>query len=96
MFDKVLPTELVERLAAFLDEDGPYFVEHKYGPNSPYFSYAHDLNHSEGTLIEQTANLLKNALAPTFPELKSARKIEWWAHSRDHEKGHQIHWDTDA
>jgi hypothetical protein len=76
-----------------------------------YFSYAHDLAHPEGTLLEQTALVLRDALAADLPELRRARKIEWWAHNRgereqnwalcselrsDHEMGHQLHWDTDA
>lgn len=94
VFDHVLPVELVQRLVSFLADDGLFFTEHKYGPSSPYFSYAHDVKCNENTLIEQTADLLKQALVSTFPELSRARKIEWWAHSRHHESGHQLHWDT--
>lgn len=97
-FDGVLPSALVDRLASFLRDDGPFFGEHNYFSGSVgYFSYAHDLAHPEGTLLEQTALLLRETLADSgFPELRAARKIEWWAHNRSHEAGHQLHWDTDA
>jgi hypothetical protein len=86
VFDNLLPVALVQRLTSFLDDDGPFFREHNYGPTTPYFSYAHDLANPEGTLMEQTAAMLRESLLPHFPELAKARKIEWWGHSRDHEK----------
>lgn len=94
--DGVLPSQLVKRLQWVLREGAPFWREHDYGDSCAYFSYWHDLNNPDGTLMEQVAQLVLHALTPKFPALASCTKIEWWAHSRDHERGHQLHWDSDS
>lgn len=46
--------------------------------------------------MEQTARCVLAALLPSFPQLRDAKHVEWWAHSRAHEAGHQMHWDSDS
>lgn len=31
----------------------------------------------------------------SFPEVKEAKFVEWWAHRRPHSSGHQMHFDSD-
>ena len=94
----VLPESVIGALQRFLRPDeGGYFSEHDYfSGKAGYFSYAHDLKMPDGTLIEQAANLIREAMVKDFPDLRQCGYVEWWAHSRSHERGHQLHWDSDA
>ncbi len=49
----------------------------RYGEGSEYFSYWHDLKCPDGTLMEQAADYVRQALLPFFPALSSATKLEW-------------------
>ena len=76
-----------------------------------FFSYAHDLTESPErfssprsssgfaapprSLMDAVISRVRAVAARAFPAAASATAAEWWAHSRPHASGHQMHFDSD-
>jgi hypothetical protein len=96
--DGALPSSLVDFLATALSPDAEFWSAHGYSPGlSPYFSYSHALNTAGCTGAWGQALLAIHAVARSLlPRCGGATHVEWWAHSRPHGSGHQLHFDSDA
>eukprot|EP00510_Aplanochytrium_minuta_P009881 CAMPEP_0184073378 /NCGR_PEP_ID=MMETSP0957-20130417/64078_1 /TAXON_ID=627963 /ORGANISM="Aplanochytrium sp, Strain PBS07" /LENGTH=106 /DNA_ID=CAMNT_0026374971 /DNA_START=182 /DNA_END=498 /DNA_ORIENTATION=- len=47
-----------------------------------------------GGLMQTIGCRLIEQMSGKFPGLKDAEYVEWWAHCRPHESGHQLHFDS--
>ncbi|CAM9470916.1 unnamed protein product, partial [Ectocarpus sp. 8 AP-2014] len=75
-----------------------FWSEHGYNSETGtpgYFSYIHRLGGAPTTSIEQVINRVRLLAERSFPEVKEAKFVEWWAHRRPHSSGHQMHFDSD-
>ncbi|CAN0503865.1 unnamed protein product, partial [Ectocarpus sp. 12 AP-2014] len=75
-----------------------FWSEHGYNSETGtpgYFSYIHRLGGAPTTSIEQVINHVRVLAERSFPEVKEAKFVEWWAHRRPHSSGHQMHFDSD-
>lgn len=43
----------------------------------------------------QVINHVRKLAERSFPDVKEAKFVEWWAHRRPHSSGHQMHFDSD-
>jgi methyl-CpG-binding domain protein 4 len=44
--------------------------------------------------MDAVVDMVKDVASRAFPGVKRARYAEWWAHSRPHTDGHQLHFDS--
>jgi hypothetical protein len=100
--DNVLPMEVLERMRTAFGNHSPFWSEHRYGPEAPYFSYVHSLEDSLSTNpsqkksgLDQIIQYLHRQACVMYPEARNAKFAEWWAHCRPHPHGHQLHFDSD-
>lgn len=104
--DGVLPEAALEFLSSLFAPSSDFWSSHDYNPfvSNGYFSYLQKLpsGGKDGagepkTMFEAIVLHLASVVARLFPHL-SKRKIttaEWWAHSRPHCSGHQLHFDSE-
>ena len=85
-----------------LDLFGPkseFWSEHNYGsPGRGFFSYqaildTDDKNVKSKSTFEEILLHIRARAAVGFPAVANAKYAEWWAHSRPHSNGHQLHFD---
>ena len=108
-FDKVLPPELFRLMADGLQLGANFWKDNLYGdPRTGFFSFQHKLPRYEETLkahqhnpitpgpsgLDQVLQHIWIVASKAMPEVKKATYVEWWAHSRQHCYGHQIHYDS--
>ena len=108
-FDGAVPPGTLARLRRVFAPDSAFWEEHGYHEDGcGFFSYAHDLTESPeslGTraisdapprsLMDAVIGNVRAVAARAFPAAASATAAEWWAHSRPHASGHQMHFDSD-
>ncbi|CAM9569488.1 unnamed protein product [Ectocarpus sp. 6 AP-2014] len=96
--DGALPPGMLRHLQEAFGSRSRFWSEHGYNSEtgSPgYFSYIHRLGGAPTTSIEQVINRVRLLAERSFPEVKEAKFVEWWAHRRPHSSGHQMHFDSD-
>ncbi|KAJ3413729.1 hypothetical protein HDV05_007632 [Chytridiales sp. JEL 0842] len=100
--DNVLHPKVLERLRHVFAPNSSFWTEHRYGPDTPYFSYLHPLsttttlsNKPPKTALDQLITYLHRTTCTLFPLARRAKYAEWWVHSRLHPYGHQLHFDSD-
>ena len=110
-WDDVLPEHLLKRLDHTFQLGSTFWSEHDYSDGSegrnpsPYFSYVVPLasDHEddgpgesrEMTALDAVLRILHRHASDAFPEVIGCKYAEWWAHSRPHSSGHQLHFDSD-
>ena len=109
LFDGAVPAETLARLRRVFAPDSAFWEEHGYHEDGcGFFSYAHDLTESPErfssprsqdtpprSLMDAVISRVRAVAARAFPAAASATAAEWWAHSRPHASGHQMHFDSD-
>ena len=108
-FDKVLPPKFFRLMANGLRLGASFWKENLYGdPRTGFFSFQHKLPQYQETLkahqhsritpgpsgLDQVLQHIWIVASKAMPEVKKATYVEWWAHSRQHCYGHQIHYDS--
>jgi hypothetical protein len=100
-FDDVLPADMLQLMRGALAADASFWAENNYNsPRVGFFSFQHPL-----PAFPPKAGDVKNGLdamlqhiwqvaATAVPKVKRAKYVEWWAHTRQHCYGHQIHFDS--
>ena len=107
-FDGAVSPGTLARLRRVFAPDSAFWEEHGYHEEGcGFFSYAHDLTESPERFLSRSANaspsnLMEAVIARVravaslaFPAAAEATAAEWWAHSRPHAFGHQMHFDSD-
>eukprot|EP00752_Nemacystus_decipiens_P001527 g1497.t1 len=97
-FDDALPGGMLSHLQEAFGSRSRFWSEHGYNSETGtpgYFSYIHPLGKKPTTSIEQVINRVRTLAERSFPEVKEAKFVEWWAHRRPHSSGHQMHFDSD-
>ncbi|KAI9020529.1 hypothetical protein DFJ74DRAFT_131379 [Hyaloraphidium curvatum] len=109
VLDGILTEPMLEFLGKLFGRESDFWTSHGYNPFSStgYFSYLEPLDRLADGAQKQSrmfstivSHLAKTATA-LFPHLFSgqgARPLttaEWWAHSRPHSSGHQLHFDSE-
>ena len=107
-FDGAVSPGTLARLRRVFAPDSAFWEEHGYHEEGcGFFSYAHDLTESPERFLSRSANaspsnLMEAVIARVravaslaFPAAAEATAAEWWAHSRPHASGHQMHFDSD-
>jgi hypothetical protein len=105
-YDGAVPSQTLARLQYVFAPDSSFWNEHGYHENDGggFFSYAHDLERrgNDGSkkndcrsLMDSVVRRVQAVAAHAFPAAKNATCAEWWAHSRPHTAGHQMHFDSD-
>ena len=108
-FDGAVPPGTLARLRRVFAPDSAFWEEHGYHEDGcGFFSYAHDLTESPErfssprsqdtpprSLMDAVISRVRAVAARAFPAAASATAAEWWAHSRPHASGHQMHFDSD-
>ena len=107
-FDGAVSPGTLARLRRVFAPDSAFWEEHGYHEEGcGFFSYAHDLTESPERFLSRSANaspsnLMEAVIAHVravaslaFPAAAEATAAEWWAHSRPHAFGHQMHFDSD-
>jgi hypothetical protein len=56
-------------------QDSPFWTEHSYGPNTPYFSYLHKLGHREKSRLDAVIGYLHDQAVRHFPGAKRAKCV---------------------
>lgn len=92
--DQTLPPKLLEAMQHAFSPKSTFWREHNY-PRSGYFSYLHSLTEPPSNSMDQLVQYLHKVAMAHFPQAKNARFAEWWAHTRPHGAGHQMHFDSD-
>ena len=108
LFDGAVPAETLARLRRVFAPDSAFWEEHGYHEEGcGFFSYAHDLTEfperfslrtgtaSPSSLMDSVIARARAVASLVFPAAASATAAEWWAHSRPHASGHQMHFDSD-
>ncbi|CAM9691891.1 unnamed protein product [Ectocarpus fasciculatus] len=97
--DGALPPGMLRHLQEAFGSRSRFWSEHGYNSETGtpgYFSYIHRLGGAPTTSIEQQViNHVRELAERSFPEVKEAKFVEWWAHRRPHSSGHQMHFDSD-
>ncbi|GAX79285.1 hypothetical protein CEUSTIGMA_g6725.t1 [Chlamydomonas eustigma] len=95
--DAALPPQVVDLMQAAFSTSSPFWLEHGYNQDSPYFSYVHSLGGGgpPKSAMDQVINVIWRAASSCFPAASEAKYAEWWAHCRPHGSGHQMHFDSD-
>lgn len=92
--DQALPANMLLAMQRAFARDSCFWTEHNY-PRSGYFSYLHSLTEPASNTMDEMLRYLHSIAVNHFPHAKNARYAEWWAHSRPHGSGHQMHFDSD-
>jgi methyl-CpG-binding domain protein 4 len=72
-----------------------FWIAHDYyAPETGFFSYVHDVPSRRENKMDAVVDMVKDVASRAFPGVKRARYAEWWAHSRPHTDGHQLHFDS--
>eukprot|EP00798_Chlamydomonas_sp_ICE-L_P031583 gene31583-6779_t len=87
-------TRLPVSLSAF-GASSPFWSQHGYSQESPYFSYAHPIGKKPTSAMDQIIGYIHSLVVQRFPQAADATVAEWWAHCRPHSCGHQMHFDSD-
>ncbi|DBA84827.1 hypothetical protein WJX77_001720 [Trebouxia sp. C0004] len=88
--------ELFRQLRSGLSAAASFWTDHLYfEPETPFFSYFYQLDSNPGTVIDAAIQelhslLLGSACGPCMTGVTSA---EWWAHCREPDEPHQLHFD---
>ncbi|KAL3136683.1 hypothetical protein ABBQ38_005919 [Trebouxia sp. C0009 RCD-2024] len=96
VFQDALPGNVFQQIRQGLDQSAAFWDDHNYfEPQTPFFSYLYDLASAPNTTIEAAIQelhslLLQSAYGPCLAEVTCA---EWWAHCREPEEPHQLHFD---
>ena len=103
-FDDVLPSGMLKMMQGGFGRDAKFWKENHYGdPRTGFFSFQHklppfgSLDHAGGSVQSGMDSFLHHiwkVSSTAVPEVKKATYVEWWAHSRAHCYGHQIHYDS--
>ncbi|CAN0392079.1 unnamed protein product [Ectocarpus sp. 12 AP-2014] len=96
--DGALPPGMLRHLQEAFGSRSRFWSEHGYNSETGtpgYFSYIHRLGGAPTTSIEEVINRVRVLAERSFPEVKEAKFVEWWAHRRPHSSGHQMHFDSD-
>mmetsp|Transcript_11221 Transcript_11221/g.13590 ORF Transcript_11221/g.13590 Transcript_11221/m.13590 type:complete len:333 (+) Transcript_11221:55-1053(+) len=97
IYDSILLQNELRVLQEVFAPSSCFWRQHGYveGQTNEYFSYAFSLKEPNGGGLMQTIGCrLIEQMSGKFPGLKDAEYIEWWAHCRPHESGHQLHFDS--
>lgn len=87
---------LFMQLRSGLSATASFWTDHQYfEPETPFFSYFYQLDSNPGTVIDAAIQelhslLLGSAYGPCMTGVTSA---EWWAHCREPDEPHQLHFD---
>lgn len=95
--DAALPAPLLQHLQHVFRPGADFWREHNYG-RVGYFSYFFPMGPAGSpstTSMHQLAAHLQDLGRQYFPDLAEAQYAEFWAHSRRHSSGHQLHFDSD-
>ena len=96
IFNDALPPSMLEHLQQLFAVDSAFWHEHGYHkPDTGYFSYTHSLAGEPASTLDQIMRYLWGLAKTRFPAAARATRVEWWAHSRPHPSGHQLHFDSD-
>ncbi len=95
MLDSSLPAPLLAALQRAFAPTSPFWSAHAYGGDRGYFSYVYPLTLKPRTVLEQAIQRLHACACAVHPVAKEATVAEWWVHSRYHNYGHQLHFDSD-
>ena len=91
-----LPVEMLQHLQQTFASEAAFWKEHAYySGRTGYFSYLHPLNVEPQNSMEQAIHHLWRISQRAFPQAAEATYAEWWAHTRPHPSGHQLHFDSD-
>ena len=99
-FDDVLPAAMLASMKTALGSSAPYWPENAYNsPRTGFFSFQHKLPAFPPTSaascgLDRMLQHVWVVAAQAVPAVKKARYVEWWAHTRPHYTGHQIHFDS--
>ena len=107
-FDGVLDKPLLAELRHAFRPDSAFFEQHEY-PTPAFFSYNYNFGGRRGGagasadrepepvhLLGRLHTALAPLVAEHFPAVaENATSLEWWAHARDSDAGHQLHFDLD-
>mmetsp|Transcript_4168 Transcript_4168/g.9437 ORF Transcript_4168/g.9437 Transcript_4168/m.9437 type:complete len:525 (+) Transcript_4168:27-1601(+) len=106
-FDAALPRAMLAQMRRALARDASYWRENHYNsPRTGFFSFQHSLppfqTATKRAATGSAAPLDLDAVlqhiwvvsAQAVPAVQKARYCEWWAHSRQHCYGHQVHFDS--
>ncbi|CAM9323791.1 unnamed protein product [Scytosiphon promiscuus] len=97
-FDGALPQGMLCHLQGAFGSRSRFWSEHGYNSETGtpgYFSYIHSLGKPPTSSIEQVIGHVRKLAERSFPDVKEAKFVEWWAHRRPHSSGHQMHFDSD-
>jgi hypothetical protein len=106
VIDCALGPAMLNLMRKALAHDSIFWRENNYqSPRTGYFSFQHKLppfsavsnsgvSSSSGNGLELMLHHVWRCAASAIPKVKKARYVEWWAHSRQHCYGHQLHFDS--
>merc|ERR1712070_1103032 len=99
-FETVLSSAMLKHLRTVFGANSAFWQQHGYNElegcaETGYFSYLHSLLEPRSSSLDIVAHQILEILRPHFPQLSGARFVEWWAHCRPHQCGHQLHFDSD-
>ena len=95
VIDHALPGAMVDGLRLGLGRDAAFWQEHCY-PTPGFFSYRYPLEQPARLLVERAAQALLPLMRRHWPRAAAPPAVvEWWAHARTADGGHQLHFDMD-
>ena len=97
VYDDALDARALRFLSDAFAREGEsrFWIEHDYyAPETGFFSYAHDLPTRRENKMDAVVDMVRDVASRAFPGVRRARYAEWWAHSRPHAHGHQLHFDS--
>lgn len=100
VFDNALPEAALSHLREVFASGSSFWQEHEYNESLGsakvgYFSYALPLVEQAKSTLDLVIRHILTVTMPHIPELEHATHAEWWAHTRPHAFGHQLHYDSD-
>jgi hypothetical protein len=97
--DNVYNDRMMAHMLDLFAPNSEFWSEHNYGsPGRGFFSYQNILDNQKQrdrprSTFEDILLHIRSRAAVGFPAVANAKYAEWWAHTRPHSNGHQLHFD---